>query len=500
MKMRLFSLFGLTLFVASNCDGQTPAIWNNVQTNQSVNGIILDESGSKLVIWGNANDSCFANSASILVIDTSGTLLLDTSYELNSCRDEGAIDFKTNLFGTGYYLVTINDNITPQDCCFVHSIDANFALQWEEYLGRNVRSEIIGYAGRNYISTDNSSQSQNILRFYQPGIADTLNSVSLPYFSIAPQRILCGSGLVMEFGNQLNSDTAFVCMVYDTSGNYFTTFSFDADVTENEVLQYAAVHNNLIFHVSYSSGSRTHPASSGITGNINWVDTLDYQLHINGACIDTMNNIGYVFCDGISDRRLFSYNLSNGALLDSIILDSVYAPFTGIKSGPAGGVYLAYRKSNTDSLMLDQYDADFNLLWRGYTVHPTCSSTCNPKDFIIDELGYVYLVSSCSCVGAQILATKFAPSLVSVAESESLQSIQLFPNPASTTVTVSTSLNNFAGRIELYSSKGQLIFTDSLDGKYYTLKIELLSSGMYFVRVVASSGQVFTQKLFIQHQ
>lgn len=474
-------------------------MWNSVHSGLSTGGLILNSEGNRVILWGTGYDSCFSNAAVLVAIDTSGNLIIDTTYELTYCSDEGAIRFISEEEGLGYYLITQNDVLTPQDSSYVHYLNGNFGIQWTKYLSQNVRSEITKYAGKNYVSVDNA-QTQQILRFYQSGIVDTLNQIQHPYFQVAPQRVFTSNGLVFEFGNQLNNDSAFVCLVYDTIGNAFTSFAFDANILENEVPWSISVHGNQIFHVSSGLAlANTYPASCGVTGIVNWIDTIPHRMHLyDGACLDTINSVGYVFCDGSPNKILFSYDLMSGVRIDSLAIDSVDALFTGIKSGPSGGVFLFYNKQNTDTILLDQYDAHFNLIWRGYTVHPTCTSFCDPQDFIFDSLGYVYTLSVCPCSGPNILISKFGPSLVGLSEFVIGEQFQLSPNPATSTVSVSSV--SPGSKILLFNFYGQLIYSDICRDSIYEINCNSLASGVYFVQIVTSSGLLSTQKLIINLQ
>jgi hypothetical protein len=496
--MKTFFVFGCYLILTLSLRAQEPALWNSVHTGFSMYGMVQNNLETKVIVWGTRVDSCFQSTPTLIVLDTNGTFLADTSYVFEYCRDEGASDFQANPEG-GYYLIAAHSSFGPGDSSYVHFIDDNFTVQWTKYLGWDTRSAIDNYNRRNYISVDENGQNRRVLRFYQPGQVDTLNQIFLPYFQWAPTRVFATNGLVFEFGHQTDLDSAFVCMIYDTTGNFQSSFSFDADANEVEVPQYVTIHNNRIFHTNQVFNSNTYPACSDLSGTTHWIDTLSHPLHVAGVSLDTVSDVAFVMCNTSTDNRLYSYDLYTGVLIDSMIIDSVYAPSTGIKSGPAGGVFLFYRKYGTDTLLLAQYDAQFNLIWRGYTQHPTCSSPCTAQQFIFDSIGNVYTVSYCSCSGLNTLVSKFSPSLVSIPENSPEQNIVLFPNPATTEVRIQLNGQNGNHVVHISNSLGQIVRSEKFTGTSYQMSIDLLPSGVYFVQVITESGSSHAEKLIIQH-
>jgi hypothetical protein len=480
---------------------QVPAVWNYVDRGIYLPGcgLTLNDSDNRLITWGTRYDSCSGHITTLLVLDTAGTLILDTTYEFTYCLKESPLRFVPNADGPGYYMITSNDNNTPSDSLFVHFIDSSFTFQWQQYLGRrNIRSQIVRHCGRNYISTDDGTLlNRNVLRFYQPGIVDTFTEVTHPYFNEAPEYIFASNGSIYEIGSKNDLDSSFLCMVYDTLGNLQSSFSFDANVNTGETSQYMVTHNNRIFHVS--AGGNIYPASYDLSGTVNWTDTLSYQLMPLGVSLDTVNDVAYIFCTSASGKRLFSYDFNTGARIDSIIVDSVFTSTPQIKSGPAGGVFLYYRQQYTLALLLEQYDAHFNLIWRGYVSHPTCTAGSYPYDFIFDPLGNVYALSHHSCSGVQTLISKFTPSLVSVPESNPEQHVSLFPNPANSEVRVQLNVQSGNSRVNILNSLGEIVLRKSFTGNSATLDITGLPSGLYLVEIISGSEQHSTQKLIIQH-
>ena len=68
--------------------------------------------------------------------------------------------------------------------------------------------------------------------------------------------------------------------------------------------------------------------------------------------------------------------------------------------------------------------------------------------------------------------------------------LNVYPNPASTTLNISLDNNPVNGTLEVYSTIGELIYQSAITGKTMSIPISQWSDGMYAVRVVTESGTV----------
>jgi len=488
--------------------GQVPATWTYTDScaTEGAKGIVLNETDNILVVWGEGDDpACLVSAVGLTYLDTAGVLLRDTIFELNNCANEDPVECIVSNQGPGVFLFTQNNVITPADSSYCYYVDINQFIPWSVYVGEDIRSRAVYYDGIFYMGAEDISSGKYVIKTHESGNATILNYVIDPYFYYAPPHLLVDGGLVYEIASRGNIlDTALLCYIYDTAGNYVTTFSFDADASNEEQMQHVFLRNNQLFHVSRESSiNRTYPACTGTTGIVNWIDTIYHDLHgYNAACIDTINEVGYILCNlGGFVYKIFSYDLISGTLIDSIQIDSVSITLTGIKSGPVGGVYFMYNKRFINEITLDQYDKNLDLMWRGVTTHPTCTSACTPQDFIIDSVGYVYTVSNCGACDERVLVSKYSPSLVGITKPGANENIiSIFPSPAQEQVTIT--LNDAEGpnnTISIYNSSGQLINYSIFSGTSITLEIANYASGLYFIEVTTDTGQRFTNKLIIQH-
>lgn len=503
MKFKMFDVV-ILLAICIPSAAQVPAIWSVPYSGQEQlpSGILLNAGPAELAIWGRGADSaCFQTAPALIYLDTSGLILGDTLFDINYCATEIPVVAIENEDVGGVYFATKNNVITPQDSSFIYYANLSLNLQGSIYAGEQVTSNILSYGGTCYYSSDYTLGGMAVNKFRTIGNSSVFNSVTLPYFPSAPHTLLASSGMVFELGTRSGvDDTAFVCQVYDTTGVYINTFSFDADAALDETMMHASLCNGQIFHVSYRpSVSKTFVASSSMTGATNWLDTIYHTYR--GGCSDTINDVGYVLCTtGPAVLTIFSYDLVSGLLIDSVMIDSVASSCT-MRSGPLGGVYFMYSKQLSNEIFLDQYDFALNLILRGSTIHPTCISNCTAVDFALDSIGHAYTVSNCNSCVDNILISKFSPSLLSISQvNEELHLFSLYPSPANSEVTLILScVNCYSTEITMRDILGNIVSKDRFAGTNYRLATNEYASGVYFVDVMSDSGERSTQKLIIQH-
>jgi hypothetical protein len=89
------------------------------------------------------------------------------------------------------------------------------------------------------------------------------------------------------------------------------------------------------------------------------------------------------------------------------------------------------------------------------------------------------------------------PEPVGIKEHELKQKIQVFPNPAQNTITISYPGNQLEeSTIEILTSLGQIVYTKSIVSNE-TIDISNLSNGLYFIHLKGNSLNVSSQKLII---
>jgi hypothetical protein len=113
-----------------------------------------------------------------------------------------------------------------------------------------------------------------------------------------------------------------------------------------------------------------------------------------------------------------------------------------------------------------------------------------PKSFESDAFAFDMMRSTQNCFAAKALRINNSTEVVVNPNSKIVG--LLFPNPAQKEITLK--INASFNQIDILDSRGSLI----LVSKQKTIDISTLSSGIYFAKVIAKSGVLFTGK-FIKY-
>jgi len=124
-----------------------------------------------------------------------------------------------------------------------------------------------------------------------------------------------------------------------------------------------------------------------------------------------------------------------------------------------------------DSLITDNYYHDVNL----------------------DEKTYHYYVTV-TMNGEESLSSDTVSVLVTSIKAPEVQSFELFPNPASDVITISSSTKII--NLKIYNYYGQLILSRSVNSESFTQDISTLVNGVYFIRLETNDSAI--SKRFIK--
>ena len=75
--------------------------------------------------------------------------------------------------------------------------------------------------------------------------------------------------------------------------------------------------------------------------------------------------------------------------------------------------------------------------------------------------------------------------------------LDIYPNPAANSATIQVSTYFQKGRLHLYNTYGQMLMAQNISGQQVQLKLNNLTSGIYFIQVNGPNGHVATQRLLI---
>lgn len=106
----------------------------------------------------------------------------------------------------------------------------------------------------------------------------------------------------------------------------------------------------------------------------------------------------------------------------------------------------------------------------------------NKELYIIDNFGSIYKIE-----GNILSTTDF-----------NINTVSIYPNPASNNLNVKSSNNSFIKKISIYDLKGSIALTKNISGLTETnISINLLQSGIYMVKVTSAKGISIIKKLIV---
>jgi hypothetical protein len=86
-----------------------------------------------------------------------------------------------------------------------------------------------------------------------------------------------------------------------------------------------------------------------------------------------------------------------------------------------------------------------------------------------------------------------APSGITV--NNDAAALKMYPNPASTEITVRTEANGFTA--DVYNLLGRLVYSEKAELNTKKLDLSSLASGSYLIKVTSLNGEIFTKQLII---
>jgi hypothetical protein len=107
----------------------------------------------------------------------------------------------------------------------------------------------------------------------------------------------------------------------------------------------------------------------------------------------------------------------------------------------------------------------------------------------IGEMNYMVEVVGVSCDPSRSLVYSRSNILDLLAQnvSEELNStIQIFPNPASTNITIQVNESDLGSQVFIFNAIGQEVFSERISSVNQLLNIEKLTEGFYFLKLEGS--------------
>jgi hypothetical protein len=83
-------------------------------------------------------------------------------------------------------------------------------------------------------------------------------------------------------------------------------------------------------------------------------------------------------------------------------------------------------------------------------------------------------------------------------DEELIQSISLYPNPASHSTRIEWSVELDIVKLELVDFKGMVVESQSMDKNAYTFELSKYPAGIYFIRLSTENSEEVVKKLIIE--
>jgi len=153
----------------------------------------------------------------------------------------------------------------------------------------------------------------------------------------------------------------------------------------------------------------------------------------------------------------------------------------------ANNIYFSGAVPNTGSSYFDliviKTDSDGNELWR---INHAAGDGFNDKghSLLIQNNGAIYVGGFSS---SDYFLAKYMQSPISAVEHETINALNIFPNPASGSISIQCGMSN--GTYMLRDITGKTLLEGNVYSEKFTLNINALSSGVYFVSVTNGERQ-----------
>jgi hypothetical protein len=291
-----------------------------------------------------------------------------------------------------------------------------------------------------------------------------------PFFQTAGTNFQCVQDRII-YGGNFDYNYENNEFLLNMTGDFLETYNFDR--CSGNISYKKAIRTNF---VDYSNGGGGY--TSYFSMSKNYIYTVgQYWLirqNINTLKLDTI------------------------ALIDSFTTNSRTVFFHNLYVNQnSGDIYFHYRCSS-----LDLSQCDTNLL-KYIGVIENADSVISkvivrPKAYTTGRLAFGYFPQEVYMdTPAENPARNGCVSL-GVPREESIE-FELFPNPATTNITLKANLGKLNGQLSLYNLAGQVIYQTSLSNETtHEWNVSGLPNGIYYLRLTDGSNEPFVQKVVVE--
>lgn len=425
------------------------------------------------------NASMGANDIFVVKYDTDGNVLW-AKKEGGTYYDFGksiSTDANGNVFVTGNFssdFMTVgNDTLTNNSMfgwdIFILKYDANGNVLWADGAGGT------GGEYSNNIATNQNGDVCITGYFYGPSITfqtTTLNNSGQP-----------------------NMDSDLFVVKYDANGNVVWATSEGA--ANNDVAKSITTDaNGNIFVAGYFKGPSFSFGTTNLTNSsIDKHDVLVLKYDANGNPLWARSAIGTG-----SDLTESIHTDANG---DILVTGSFYSSSFSFGTST---LINANTSANSSDIFLVKFDPAGNVIWEedaGGTDNDVAfgvTSDANGNTFIT---GYFHSDSisfgttTLTTTGGSIFVTKLGAVTTSIDAVSYHSTINIFPNPSSSSATIEAKENFNDATLTILDSFGRTVLEiNNISGQSLVLSSDKLANGTYFVQL-KDENRIYTNKLVI---
>jgi hypothetical protein len=457
------------------------------------------------------------------------TLALTTDY-LGNVYVTGTFTSPTITFGTFTLTLTSGSGVGYCDI-FIVKYDPSGNVLWaksaggyDQDIGNSIKADATGIYLTGYFYSNAINFSSTVLIHTTGSIVPTFNMFLVKYdFNGNVIWVRKSNGTGNDSGNSVTTDTAgnvFVAGTFSSqTSSYGSVTLLNPDIygTENAFIIKYDTNGNALWGKNYGSASGTLTSTEGEEGN--GVATDATGIYFTGKFDDLFIVVGSdtLFNTGLNKIFVIKYDEIGNVLWDkeerntndkgyNVVTDSTGAYVSGMFGSPTitfGTSTFVSPAGATDAMFLVKYDQSGNIVCATIL----SSGADEPTSSIIaaDHLGNLY-VSGDFMGNTFILGTDTLHSTsslvetffiakyncngepVTIKESLNKEAITLFPNPASTVFTI-TSTDKIEN-VKVFDLLGKIMITEAPNNNQSTININQFSNGIYFAEIKTEKGVV----------
>lgn len=487
MKIKLLIVI---CFLSVKSFSQVQPAWTTTAPTDFNSASCTPDGGIFVTGTGTSVINCSAAYAYGVVLSNNGILTWERAYDTANCSSDNSfscsiINAQPPCFATS----TSNSNSLDTGRIVIYNSSGNLLSDsiWEFYNGGG-GAPIVGNMGDNYLygskffdvfKTDSFGH-----RIWTYNGSDSVSRAFVLFDSIQ-STILIGSS---DFRS---TDWLTDLKGLDTSGNLIFETSYNFFTTPFETPIAAWISNGTKLYGFTKDGSGQYKAYGlDTSGSLLWQRNVLGYLHSD---YDSVHNVlHYTASVNSQIKRCYKLDCTNGALLDSITIDSCGLSFPLCKVDKYGNVYLCYPVSNmpTSTYRIEQYKPNYYYNWTGMFIDSVGGFL--PRNFFINDSCNVFLINGDA--NKMMISKYYPPFLNAISNMEMFVKVNIFPNPTSSSLSYNFTpspekpcqylITNLEGRV-VRSGKCNPSGKGEID-------ISSLSPSVYFISIVNEHGEMIT--------